>query len=55
MDRKRLLGEASSYAELAAWTVGALLVLHVVTGRRWREAHTMLGFAATGLYLTSQL
>jgi hypothetical protein len=55
MSNKRLLGDASDWFGFGAGLVGLELVVGLVHGRKWTQAHSTLATIAAGLYLISRL
>jgi hypothetical protein len=49
------LGEYGDWAGKGAAILGLLLLVGVVRGRSWSQAHTALAGTAAALYLISQL
>jgi hypothetical protein len=55
MNNGRTLGEFGDWAGKGAAIVGLLLVLGLVRGRSWSQAHTALAGTATALFVISKL
>lgn len=51
----RVLGEYGDWAGKGAAILGLLLVLGVVRGKSWSQAHTALAGTAAALYVISKL
>jgi hypothetical protein len=52
---KRLASDYGDWAGKGAAIIGLLILLGLVHGRKWTQAHTALAGTATALYLISQL
>jgi hypothetical protein len=55
MSNGRTLGGFGDWAGKGAAVLGLLLLLGVVRGRTWSQAHTALAGTATALYVISKL
>ena len=55
MSNRTTFGEYGDWAGKGAAILGVLLVLGLVRGKSWTQAHTALAGTATALYLISRL
>lgn len=55
MNSNRVLGEYGDWAGKGAAILGLLLLLGVVRGRQWSQAHTALAGTAAAMFVISKL